>query len=81
MLGGMWEWCGGPFIPLPLFSPSQQGTPPGELPFDSPEKPLRGGSWVNPAGSVNAETRASLPPSSCSPFVSFRPVLAPKGNP
>ncbi|MDR3138057.1 MAG: SUMF1/EgtB/PvdO family nonheme iron enzyme [Treponema sp.] len=81
MLGGMWEWCGDPFIPLPLFAPSQGGTPPGELPFNSPEKPVRGGSWINPAGSVDGETRASLPPASCSPFVSFRPVLAPRGKP
>jgi formylglycine-generating enzyme required for sulfatase activity len=72
MIGGLWEWCGEPFVPLLFFRPAQEG----EFPIDSPEKPVRGGSWVNSPGSVSAETRGSLPPSSCSPFVSFRPVIA-----
>jgi hypothetical protein len=76
MLGGLWEWCGEPFVPLIFFRPSPDTDRSETLPFESPEKPVRGGSWVNPPGSVGAETRGSLPSSSCSPFVSFRPVLA-----
>jgi formylglycine-generating enzyme required for sulfatase activity len=77
LLGGRWEWCEDPFAPLDFFPPAA-----GEAPrFPSPERSLRGGSWVNPAGSVGAETRASLPPETCSPFVSFRPVIAPRRLP
>ncbi|MDR1910034.1 MAG: SUMF1/EgtB/PvdO family nonheme iron enzyme [Spirochaetaceae bacterium] len=67
MLGGLWEWCGDYHVPLSFF-------PGPEAP--SPERNLRGGAWINPPGSVNAGTRASLPPDACSPFVSFRPVIA-----
>jgi formylglycine-generating enzyme required for sulfatase activity len=74
--GEYWEWCGNPFVPLNFF-PSLP-----EAGYSlSPERPVRGGSWINPPGSVNSETRGSLPPSSCSPFVSFRPVLALKKAP
>jgi formylglycine-generating enzyme required for sulfatase activity len=71
--GAYWEWCGTPFVPLDFFpdSASMSDTL-------SPEKSVRGGAWVNPSGSVTAETRGSLPPYSCSAFVSFRPVLAVK---
>jgi formylglycine-generating enzyme required for sulfatase activity len=73
MLGGLWEWCEEPFAPLSFFPAGDEAVEA----VSSPERPLRGGSWINPPGSVGAETRASLPPSSCSPFVSFRPVIAP----
>lgn len=77
MPGGLWEWCGDPFAPLP-FLPAE-----GEIIQDirSPERPVKGGSWVSLPGSIDIETRASLPPSSCSPFVSFRPVIAPREAP
>jgi hypothetical protein len=75
-LGDYWEWCGNPFVPLDFFPPLDSALEPL-----SPERPVRGGSWINPPGSVSGETRGSLPPASCSPFVSFRPVLAPKRNP
>jgi hypothetical protein len=81
MLGGLWEWCGEPFIPLLFSAPFPDREPGGEFTVDSPEKPVRGGSWANPSGSVGAETRGSLPPDSCSPFVSFRPVIALRGTP
>jgi hypothetical protein len=71
--GSFWEWCEDPFAPLAFSVP-----PAAARALGSPERPLRGGSWINPAGSVKNETRASLPPSFCSPFVSFRPVIAPK---
>jgi hypothetical protein len=77
MLGGMWEWCGDPFAPL-NFLPAKE-----EVIRDigSPERPVKGGSWVSPPRSIDAETRASLPPSSCSPFVSFRPIIALREEP
>jgi len=73
--GLFWEWCEDPFVPLSFISaPSAAVTALG-----SPERPLRGGSWINPTG-VGNETRGSLPPYFSSPFVSFRPVIAPRGN-
>ncbi|MDR2020448.1 MAG: SUMF1/EgtB/PvdO family nonheme iron enzyme [Treponema sp.] len=74
MLGSMWQWCGDAFAPLnTLAAPGEAAEAVG-----SPERSLRGGSWVNPANSIQAGTRASLPPDACSPFVSFRPVIAKK---
>jgi hypothetical protein len=71
LLGGLWEWCEEPYAPLNFFPPSAAGRP------GSPERPVKGGSWVNQQGTVDAATRASLPPESSSPFVGFRPVIAP----
>jgi hypothetical protein len=76
-LGSFWEWCADPYAPLDFFPAPQAARDT----VGSPERSVRGGSWVNPAGSVTAETRGSLPPSSCSPFVSFRPFLAPREAP
>ncbi|MDR3341275.1 MAG: SUMF1/EgtB/PvdO family nonheme iron enzyme [Treponema sp.] len=75
MLGGCWEWCDDPYAPF-NFLPTGTET---IRAIGSPERVVRGGCWVNPPGSVNAETRASLPPATCSAFVSFRPVIALKG--
>ena len=73
-LGNFWEWCADPFAPLSFLS-----APPSAITaLGSPERALRGGSWANPPGSVSNETRASLPPSFSSPFLSFRPVIAPQ---
>ena len=72
--GVFWEWCEEPYVPLSFLS-----VPQGAPQF-SPERPVRGGSWRNPQGSVNSETRGSLPPSFCSPFVSARPVVVLKRN-
>ncbi|GHV66501.1 hypothetical protein AGMMS49928_01330 [Spirochaetia bacterium] len=66
-----WDWCEDPFAPLNLPAAVEAVHALG-----SPQRSLRGGSWINPPGSVNVNTRASLDPASCSPFVSFRPVLA-----
>jgi hypothetical protein len=72
LLGGNWEWCGDPYAPLSFIAvPAAAAEAVG-----SPERPVRGGSRGNPGSSVTPETRASLPPASCSPFVSFRPVIA-----
>ncbi|MCL2191911.1 MAG: SUMF1/EgtB/PvdO family nonheme iron enzyme [Treponema sp.] len=71
---GSWEWCADPYSPLPFFA-----APPWAIDaLGSPERPVRGGSWLNAAGITNVETRAFLPPTSASPFVSFRPVIAPR---
>jgi len=67
--GDFWEWCEEPYVPLSFLS-----VPEGAPQF-SPERPVRGGSWRNVQGSVDSETRGSLPPSFCSPFVSARPVI------
>lgn len=74
--GLFWEWCEDPFAPLSFMS----APPAAASALGSPERAVRGGSWINPAGSVNSETRGSLPPSFSSPFVSFRPVIAPRGS-
>ncbi|GMO33711.1 MAG: SUMF1/EgtB/PvdO family nonheme iron enzyme [Termitinemataceae bacterium] len=71
---GSWEWCADLFAPL-YFLPA---TSTAIEQVSSPQRSLRGGSWVNAAGSVSLETRAGLHPDSCSPFVSFRPVIAKK---
>jgi formylglycine-generating enzyme required for sulfatase activity len=72
--GGGWEWCGDPYAPLDFIeAPAEAREAAG-----SPERSLRGGAWINPGAPVRPETRASLPPKSCSPLVSFRPVIARK---
>jgi hypothetical protein len=74
--GNAWEWCGDPYSHLPFISaPADAAAAVG-----SPEYPLRGGSPLNTVTPGNPETRASLPPESCSPFVSFRLVIARKGR-
>ena len=72
--GLYWEWCEDPFAPLGFLSAPAAAIDA----LGSPERSVRGGSWINPVGSVSIETRASLPPAFASPFVSFRPVLAPR---
>jgi hypothetical protein len=69
MQGELWEWCVDPYAPC-NFLPASAAIIEA---IASPERVVRGGLWVN-----QPDTRASLPPDFCSPFVSFRPVLAPK---
>jgi formylglycine-generating enzyme required for sulfatase activity len=76
MPGGFWEWCADPYAPLNYLSAGAAAA----AAVSSPERSLRGGSWINPPGSVGIETRASLAPSTSSPFVSFRPALARRGG-
>jgi len=74
--GGSWEWCGEPFSPLPFIA-----APPWAVAaVGSPERPVRGGSWLPAAGITSVQTRGFLPPASSSPFVSFRPVIARKSE-
>ena len=74
--GLFWEWGEDPFAPLSFISAPASAL----VALGSPERPVRGGSWVNPPGSVDIQTRGSLPPSFSSPFVSFRPVIALRGT-
>jgi gamma-glutamyl hercynylcysteine S-oxide synthase len=74
--GNAWEWCGDPYSHLPFISATSDAI----TAVGSPEYPLRGGSMLNSVIPANVETRASLPPESCSVFVSFRPVIARKGR-
>jgi formylglycine-generating enzyme required for sulfatase activity len=73
LLGENWEWCEDPYVPM-NFLPDSGGV------VESPERSLRGGSWAGGASPAEAGIRASLPPQTCSAFVSFRPVLALKGK-
>jgi hypothetical protein len=64
---GLWEWCGDPYVPFPAF-PAEAGA---AAIVSSPERVLR----------KTGMPRASLPPEFCSPFVGFRPFLAPRNRP
>jgi len=67
---GGWEWCADPFAPLQFIK-----APPAAIQaVGSPERALRGKT------SSSGGQRASLPPEFSSPFVSFRPVIAQRGN-
>ena len=68
---GLWEWCVDQFVPVYFFKLDDESA----AAISSPKRSVRGGSWVNRIGTVLPETRAGLSPSSCSPFVSFRPVI------
>jgi hypothetical protein len=74
MLEGLWEWCGDPYAPNNFLPADQEII----AMIGSPERAVRGNSWVNILSSINEETRGSLFPESCSPFGSFRPVIAKK---
>jgi formylglycine-generating enzyme required for sulfatase activity len=76
-VGSIWEWCADPYAPFPAF----QADPVIIEEIGSPEKLVRGASWVKPPlererQQYIRETRGSVPPESSTPFVSFRPVLA-----
>jgi hypothetical protein len=58
-----WEWCADPYAPLDFIKASPEAIKAA----GSPERSLRKGT-----------ERSSLPPELSSPFVSFRPVIAPK---
>ena len=72
--GGLWEWCADAYAPLDFLPASASAA----AAVSSPERSIRGGSWANPVASVSAGTRASLPTTSCSPFVGFRPAIVRK---
>jgi hypothetical protein len=66
-----WEWRQDPYAPLAFLSAS-----PGAVErISSPERVLQGGFRIGSLRQGERETRASLPPEFCSPFVSFRPLI------
>jgi hypothetical protein len=76
VLGGFWEWCADPYAPLNYLAAGERA----KSTVASPDRSLRGGSWINAPGSVGIGTRGSLDPAASSPFVSFRPALARRGG-
>ena len=80
--GLLWEWCSDQFAPLNFFPVAEEAIKQlektGMLLDSAVERLLRGGSWVNPPGTIDSESRGSLPPGTSSPFAGFRPVIVPK---
>ncbi|MDR0389712.1 MAG: SUMF1/EgtB/PvdO family nonheme iron enzyme [Spirochaetaceae bacterium] len=73
MLLKHWEWCEDSYSYLDYL-------PRGAMELiDAPERPVRGGSWLNTPETITAGTRGGLSPETCSPFVSFRPLLVREG--
>ncbi|MDR2446181.1 MAG: SUMF1/EgtB/PvdO family nonheme iron enzyme [Treponema sp.] len=62
-------WCEDHFAPLNAISAKSESI----AAVGSPERSVRGGKYMK------LESRGSLPPDFCAPFVSFRPVIAKKG--
>ncbi|MDR1073790.1 MAG: SUMF1/EgtB/PvdO family nonheme iron enzyme [Treponema sp.] len=63
-------WCEDHFAPLNAISAKSENI----AAAGSPERSVRGGKYMK------LESRGSLPPDFCVPFVSFRPVIAKKGT-
>jgi hypothetical protein len=64
-----WEWCADPYVPLRRF-PAE---PWAVERLSSPERVVR--------GAPRPDSRGSLPPDLCSPFVGFRPLIVPREQP
>ncbi|MCL2067212.1 MAG: SUMF1/EgtB/PvdO family nonheme iron enzyme [Treponema sp.] len=83
-LPGLWEWCADYYVPLPFIKASSGAIAAvgsqerSVAALGSQERSVRGGAGLSL--SITPETRASLPPETCSPFVSFRPVIAQKAE-
>ena len=78
--GNVWEWCSDWFSPVAYLFTSRD--PAGnasdrsaEIAYGA-EKAVRGGSWANEKELVRLFTRASQPPTWCTPYLGFRVVLA-----
>jgi hypothetical protein len=65
---GLWEWCADPYAPIRLF-PAGEGAVEA---LSSPERSLR--------GAHRPDSRGSLPPGFCSPYVGLRPFIARQGG-
>ncbi len=87
LLGNVWEWSDAWFAPSMDYVAPLSGTDPGypqELltwlsmgdTIPAAECVVKGGGWANTAREITALTRGSQPPSWCTPFLGFRPVLS-----
>jgi len=76
LMGNVWEWCDNWFFPSDFLASSRDGGSNSlDIMYPGAEKAVRGGSWANEEQEILASTRASQPPSWCTPFLGFRPVL------
>ena len=79
LLGNVWEWSENCYYNEDYFFFSEDGKKKLRsevMDILSAEKIVRGGSWANMPYSIQYTTRGSQPPSWCTPFLGFRPVIA-----
>jgi len=78
--GNLWEWNEGWYFPSDLMDGSYGMREELQENFadSGAEKSVRGGSWANDIENIPVWTRASQPPSWCSPFTGFRIALEEK---
>ncbi|MBN2531475.1 MAG: SUMF1/EgtB/PvdO family nonheme iron enzyme [Spirochaetales bacterium] len=71
IFGSVWEWCDNWYYPV------DSALSPIDTAFTGSEKVVRGGSWAtSKTDNVRSWTRGSQPPSWCTPYLGFRPVLS-----
>ncbi len=77
LLGNVWEWTSDWYFPADYVLSSWTGAARYETkPFgDGAEVSVRGGSFASSWVNVSYVTRGSQPPTWCTPFLGFRPVL------
>ncbi len=86
LLGNVWEWTSSWYHPAAYAAAPKTGAD-GKVvsteAFDmSPgaQRVVRGGSWVNPPGSVGVVTRGAQPAEASTPFLGFRIVIVEPSN-
>ncbi len=75
MPGNLWEWCDDGYRHASFLDLKHRKY--GSDYFPSAERSVRGGSWANNEHDISIATRGSQPPSWCTGFLGFRPVLVP----